>query len=198
MEEEKEISTPIAAGTKLDMDKTYPCVEHKLQKRMIGSLLYLIISISDIVFSVVLCARFQADPKEYHLKFVKRILRYLIGTSDLSLWYLKGINFKLVGYVDAHYTDYLVDSKSTTCMAHFLGSCLISQSTKKQNYVALSTAEVEYIIVGSCCAQFLWIKKQLKDFGMDVGCVLIFCDNTSAINIVKDPVQYKRTKHIDI
>lgn len=51
---------------------------------------------------------------------------------------------------------------------------------------------------GSCCAQLLWIKQQPMDFGMDVGCVPILCDNTSAINIAKNLVQHKRTKHIDI
>jgi len=142
-------------------------------------------------------ARFQANPKESHLKSVKRIFRYLKGTSDLRLWYPKGSNFNLVGYSDADYVGYLVDRKSTTGMAHFLGSCLITWSTKKQNSVALSTAEAEYVVAGSCCTQLLWIKQQLMDSRVDVGCVLIFCDNTSAINIAKNPVQHKRTKHID-
>jgi len=66
-------------------------------------------------------------------------------------------------------------------MAHFLGTCLISWSTKKQNYVALSTAEAEYAAIGSCCAQLLWIKQQLLDFGINVGSVPILCDNTRAI-----------------
>lgn len=92
----------------------------------------------------------------------------------------------------------LVDRKSTTGMAHFLWSCLITWSTKKQNSLALSTAEAEYVTTSSFCAQLLWIKQQLMDFGIDVGCFSIFFDNTSAINIAKNPVQRKRTKHIDI
>ena len=83
-------------------------------------------------------------------------------------------------------------------MAHFLGSCLISWGSKKQNSVALSTAEAEYVAAASCCAQLLWIKQQLSDFGLKIEQVQIFCDNTSAINIAKNPVQHKRTKHIDI
>ena len=83
-------------------------------------------------------------------------------------------------------------------MAHFLGSCLISWGSKKQNSVALSTAEAEYVAAASCCAQLLWIKQQLSDFGLKIEQVPIFCDNTSAINIAKNLVQHKRTKHINI
>ena len=83
-------------------------------------------------------------------------------------------------------------------MAHFLGSCLISWGSKKQNSIALTTAEAEYVAAASCCAQLLWIKQQLSDFGLKIEQVPIFCDNTSAINIAKNPVQHKRTKHIDI
>jgi len=83
-------------------------------------------------------------------------------------------------------------------MAHFLGPYLVSWATKKQHYVAMSTAKAEYAVAASCCAQLLWIMQQLKDFCVDIGCIPIFCDNTSAINIFKNPCQHKRTKHIDI
>ncbi|XP_070022594.1 secreted RxLR effector protein 161-like [Nicotiana sylvestris] len=122
---------------------------------MSGSLLYLIASRLDIVFSVGLCARFQANPKESHLTAVKRILRYLKGTIDLCLWYLKGSNFNLVGYADVDYADFIVHSKSTSGMAHFLGSYLVSSVTKTQNYVALPTAEAEYVVAATCYAQLL-------------------------------------------
>ncbi|XP_070020792.1 secreted RxLR effector protein 161-like [Nicotiana sylvestris] len=148
---------------------------------MIGSLLYLTASRPDIVFSVGLCARFQTNPKESHLTAVNRILRYLKGTTDLCLWYPKGSNFDLVGYADTDYAGFLVDRKNTSGMAHFLGLCLVSWATKKQNFVALSTTEAEYVATVFCCAQLLWIKQQLVDFGIEVGCIPIFCDNTSAI-----------------
>lgn len=82
-------------------------------------------------------------------------------------------------------------------MAHFLGPCLISWGSKKQVSGAMFTAEAEYVATASCCAQLLWIKQQLRDFGVDIGCVPILCDDTSAINIAKNPCQHKRTKHID-
>ena len=78
-----------------------------------------------------LCTRFQSNSKETHLKAVKRILRYLKYAPDLALWYPKGCNFDLVGYTDADYAGFLVDWKSTSGMAHFLGPCLVSWATKK-------------------------------------------------------------------
>ncbi|KAH0725352.1 hypothetical protein KY284_001217 [Solanum tuberosum] len=168
MNEAREIDTPIATTTKLDMEEAGASIEQKVYMGMIGSLLYLTASRPDIVFSVELCTKFQANPKESHLKSIKRIFKYLKGTTDLGLWYSKGSNFNLVGYADADYVGYLVIMKCTTCMAHFLGTCLISWSTKKQNFVALSTVEAEYMVVGSCGAQLLWIKQQLLDFGLNV------------------------------
>nr|XP_016472596.1 PREDICTED: uncharacterized mitochondrial protein AtMg00810-like [Nicotiana tabacum] len=144
MEASKVIDSPIATVTRLDMDKTGSPVNQTMYRGIIGSLFYLIASRPDIVFSVGLCARFQSNPKESHLKATKRILRYLKGTRDLVLYYPSG---------------YLMDRKSTSGMAHFLGSCLIYWWTRKQNSVALSTVEAEYVATASCCAQLLWIKQ---------------------------------------
>ncbi|XP_019264017.1 PREDICTED: uncharacterized protein LOC109241707 [Nicotiana attenuata] len=178
MEEPKVIDTPIATATKLDMDDSGSSINQKMYRGIIGSLLYLTTSWPDIVFSVGLCASLQTNPKEYHLNAAKRILRYLKGTQDLVLYYPSGDNFNLTGYADADYAGYLVDRKSTSGMAHFLGSCLISWGTRKQYSVALSTAEAEYVAVASCCAQLLWIKQQLEDFRVYIDCVPLLRDNT--------------------
>ncbi|XP_070013124.1 uncharacterized mitochondrial protein AtMg00810-like [Nicotiana sylvestris] len=145
MEASKVIDTPIVTATRLDMDETGIPVNQTMFRGIIGSLLYLTASRPDIVFSVGLSARFQSNPKESHFKGAKKILRYLKGTLDLVLYYPSGDSFNLIGYVDADYAGYLVDRKSTFGMAHFLGSCLISWGTRKQNSVALSTAEAEYV-----------------------------------------------------
>ncbi|XP_070005473.1 uncharacterized mitochondrial protein AtMg00810-like [Nicotiana sylvestris] len=131
MDESKEIDTPIAIATKLNIDEPGSSFDQKLYRGMIGSLLYITASRPDIVFSVGICAHFQANPKESHLIAVKRTLRYLKGTTDLCLWYPKGSNFNLVGYDDADYVGFLMDRKITSGMAHFLGSCLVSWATKK-------------------------------------------------------------------
>ena len=149
MDSSKLIDTPISPSTKLVMDDGSPPVEEKTYRGMIGSLSYLTVSWPDIIFSVGLCAHFQSKPNETHLKPVKQILRYLKHTPDLALWYPKGCNFDLVGYADTDYAGFMVDRKSTSGMAHFLGPCLVSWATKKQHSVAMSTAEAEYVVAAS-------------------------------------------------
>ena len=75
---------------------------------------------------------------------------------------------------------------------------MIAWSSRKQSSVAQSTAESEYVAAASCCSQILWLLSTLKDYGLTFKKVPLFCDNTSAINIAKNPVQHSRTKHIDI
>jgi hypothetical protein len=82
--------------------------------------------------------------------------------------------------------------------ANFLGRSLVSWSSKKQNSVALSTAEAEYISTGGCCPQILWIKATLNDFEIKFKKVSLLCDNESAIKLTNNPVQHARTKHIDV
>nr|XP_016438006.1 PREDICTED: uncharacterized mitochondrial protein AtMg00810-like [Nicotiana tabacum] len=171
MEGSKIIDTLIATATRLDMDEPGSLVNETMYRGIIGSLLYLIASKPDIIFRVGLRARFQSNPKESRLKAAKRILRYLKGTQDLVLYYPSEDNFDLIGHADADYAGYLVDRKSTSGMVQILGSCLISWGTRKQNSVALSTAKAEYVASASCCAQLLWIKQQLEDFGMFSDCV---------------------------
>ncbi|XP_070005331.1 secreted RxLR effector protein 161-like [Nicotiana sylvestris] len=180
------------------MDETGSPMNQTMYSGIIGSLLYLTTSRPNIIFGMGLCARFQSNPKESHLKAAKRILRYLKGTQDLVLYYPSGDNFNLIRYANADYAGYLVDRKNTSGMAHFLGSCLISWRTRKQNSMALSTAKTVYVAAVSCCAQLLWIKQQLEDFGVLTESVPLLCDNTSALNMAKNPVQHKKTKHIDV
>ena len=130
-------------------------VSQNTYRSMIGSLLYLCASRPDIVLSVGVCARYQAAPKESHLKVVNRILRYLVYTPRFGLWYPKDTNFSLAGYTDSDWAGYKDDRKSTSGACHFLGRSLISWSSKKQNCISLSTAEAEYVAAASACTQLL-------------------------------------------
>ena len=161
---------------------------------MIGSLLYLSTSRPNIMFSVCMCARFQANPKESHLSAVKRIMRYLLGTINIGLWYPKNSTCNLIGYSDSDFSSSKTDRKSTSGTCHFIGSALVSWHSKKHNSVTLSTAEVEYISAGSCYAQILWMKQQLFDYGIILDHIPIRCDNTSTMNLSKNPVQHLRTR----
>jgi len=173
-------------------------VDQTKYRGLIGSLLYLTTSRLNIMFVVCLCARFQANPKESHLKAAKRILKYPKGTTNVGLWYPSHSPIHLIGYSDYDFVGCKLDRKSTGGTCHLLGSSLISWHNKKQACVALFIAEAEYIAARSCCAQILWLKQQLEDFGLKISMVPLLCDNTSAINLTKNHIQHSRTKHIEI
>ena len=145
MEEVKAKSTLRGSSIKFDMDEKGNPIYQTKYRGMIGSLLYLMASRPDIMYSVCLCARFQACPKESHLK----------GTIDIGIWYPNSDNFALICYSDTDFGGCKIDRKSTSGTCHFLGHSLVSWHNKKQNSVALSTAEAKYITSGLRCAQVL-------------------------------------------
>ncbi|GJU14105.1 retrovirus-related pol polyprotein from transposon TNT 1-94 [Tanacetum coccineum] len=104
-------------------------------------------------------------------------LIYLKGTPSLGSWYPKYSGFNLKGYSNSDYARCNMDRKSTS---------------------AMSSAEAEYVVVAGCCANILWMKSQLTNYDIIYEKVPIFCDNTSAIAILNNPVPHSRTKHIDI
>jgi len=111
------------------------------------------------------------------------------------LWYPKGASFTLLGYSDLDFVGCRVDRKSTSGGCHLLGCSLVSWSSKKQNSVALSTAEAEYIAAGACCAQILYMKQSLLDYGVVLDRILLLCDNESAVKIANNPVQHSHKAH---
>ncbi|GKE58924.1 hypothetical protein Tco_1498109 [Tanacetum coccineum] len=158
---------------KLGVDLNGKAVNETQYRGMIGSLMYLTASRPDIQFSTCLYARYQANPKESYLIAVKRIFKYLKGTPSLGLWYPKCSGFDLKGYSDSDYVGCNMDRKSTSGACQLLGGKLMCWSAKKQQSVAMSSVEAEYVVP-------------------------IFCDNTSAIAISNNSVLHSRTKHIDI
>jgi len=132
MENCKEAATPIAIGCYLDNDEKGANVDQTKYRGPIGSLLYMTTSRPDIMFSVCLCARYQANPKESHYMATKRILKYLKGTIDVGLWYPSEVSLNLIGYSDSYFAGCKIDRKSTSGTCYLLGSSLISWHSKKQ------------------------------------------------------------------
>ncbi|GJR99599.1 retrovirus-related pol polyprotein from transposon TNT 1-94 [Tanacetum coccineum] len=158
------VPTPMVEQAKLKLDLVGKPVDHTDYRSMIGSLMYLTSSRPDIMFATCMCARYQANPNEHHVSAVKRIFRYLKGTINLGLWYLKDSDFDLTAYSDADHAG----------------------------------SESEYVAVFGCCAQVLWMRTQLTDYGFFFDKVPIYCDSKSVIAISCNPVQHTRTKHIDV
>nr|XP_043619818.1 secreted RxLR effector protein 161-like [Erigeron canadensis] len=198
MESSKPLDTPMAPTTQLSIDEEGEPMDSTKYRGMIGSLLYLTASRPDIMYSVCLCARFQENPKLSHYEAVKRIFRYIKGTMNLGLWYPKFSGVDIMCYADSDLGGSLVDRKSTSGVCAFVGLCLTSWFSKKQNSVALSTTEDEYVAAGRACAQALWMKQLFLDYNEHQNEIPIMCDNKSAIDLSKNPVLHSRTKHIEI
>nr|GFB25732.1 uncharacterized mitochondrial protein AtMg00810-like [Tanacetum cinerariifolium] len=177
------VGTLIEIKDKLDLDQNGTPVDATKYRSMIGALMYLTSSRPDIVHATCLCARYQAKPTEKHLKEVKRIFLYLRGTFNTGLWYTKDSGFELTEILDADCAGCKDTFKSTSSGAQFLGEKLFSWSSKKQDYMALSTAEVEYVSLSAYCTQVLWMRTQLTDYGFHFNKIPIYCDLKSAIAI---------------
>ncbi|XP_052627187.1 secreted RxLR effector protein 161-like [Lactuca sativa] len=154
---DSKVKVPMAFGTKLTPSLEKPTVDVNLSRQMIGSLMYLITSRLDIMFSICYCARFQANPREAYMIDVKNIFRYLKRTTSLGLWYPAKSGFIVQSFSDADLGRCGLDRKSTTGGCQFLDGKLVNWQSKKQTCVSLSTAEAEYIVAASCTSQVIWI-----------------------------------------
>ncbi|GKB15021.1 integrase, catalytic region, zinc finger, CCHC-type containing protein [Tanacetum coccineum] len=192
------IDTLMAERPNLDEDRGGKLIDPTHFCGMVGSLMYLSASRPDIVFAVCMCARYQAKPTDKHLHAIKRIFRYLKGTIHMGLWYPKDSGFALKAFADADYAGCQDTRRSTSGSAQFLGDRLVSWSSKKQKSTAISTTEAEYIALSGCCAQVLWMRSQLSDYGFVLNKIPLYCDNQSAIALCCNSVQHSRSKHIDI
>jgi hypothetical protein len=120
MDKAKPIKIPMGTNGHLYLDLGSTSIDPMVYRSMIESLLYLCASRPDIMLSVCICAIFQAAPKDYYLRVIKRIMRYLVLTPNLGLWYPKGSHFELIGHSDADYAECKVDRKSTSRTCQFL------------------------------------------------------------------------------
>nr|GEY62515.1 hypothetical protein [Tanacetum cinerariifolium] len=163
------VDTPMVEKSKLDEDKEGKAVDPSHYRGMIGTLLYLTASRPDLQFAICMCARYQAQPTEKHVHAVKRIFRYLRGTVHRGLWYPKDSSIALTAFADADHAG--------------------CQDTRRK---------AEYIALSGCCAQILWMRSQLSDYGLAFNKIPMYCDNKSAIALCCNNVQHSRSKHIDI
>lgn len=205
MHNSKPVDTPVEKGLFLSLDQCPKTDEERKEMSKvpyasaIGSLMYaMLCTRPDICFAVGLVSRYQSNPGLAHWQAVKRILRYLRGTSDLVLCF-QGGNMRLQGYSDADFSGDLDESKSTSGYAFILGGGAISWCSKKQDCVALSTMEAEYVACCLAVQEAIWLKSFLHDLNVTPKVdepVDMHCDNTAAIQFAKDPKFHKKSKHI--
>nr|GEY34536.1 retrovirus-related Pol polyprotein from transposon TNT 1-94 [Tanacetum cinerariifolium] len=169
------LDTPMVEKSKLDEDKEGKAIDPSLYHGMIGTLLYLTASRPDLQFAICICARYQARPTEKHYSSVS-----------------------LTAFADAHHASCQDTRRSTSGSVQFLGERLLSLSSKRQKSAAISSTKAEYIALSGYCAQILWMRSQLSDYGLAFNKIPMYCDNKSAIALCCNNVQHSRSKHIDI
>nr|GEV34721.1 hypothetical protein [Tanacetum cinerariifolium] len=193
-----QVDTSMVEKSKLDEDTEGKVVDSSHYCGMVGTLIYKTANRPDLQFAICMYARYQARPTEKHLHAVKRFFRYLRRTVNRGPWYPKDSSVASISFVDADHAGCQDTRRSTSGSLQFLGERLISWSSKRQKSDAISSTEAEYIALSGCCAQILWMRSQLIDYGIRFNKIPMYCDNKSAIALCCNNVQHSRSKHIDI
>jgi hypothetical protein len=191
---------PYELGLKLQKSEEQEPDEFQLDFRhTIGQLLYVAINTRpDITAAVSILSQFVSNPGPTHWQAVKKLLRYLQGTSDLGI-VLGGGNLTLSGYTDADGAGDIDSRKSRTGYLFKLGDGPISWQSKKQPTVALSTTEAEYLSLSAGLQEALWLRQLLDELGYtQSGPTIMHQDNTGCIELTKSNKNHSRAKHIDI
>ncbi|KAM1320779.1 hypothetical protein ACFX2F_013932 [Malus domestica] len=198
LKECKSVATPLAMNERLSkVDGSEPADEGEY-RQLVGSLLYLTATRPDVMFAASILARFMHNPTKKHMGTAKRVLRYIQGTIDFGIVFERGKATTLIGYCDSDWTGSEDDMRSTSGYAFTLGSGMFSWASIKQNTVALSTAEAEYVSAAEATSQAKWLRFVLEDFGEEqVEGTQILCDNTSTIAMTKNLVFHQKTRHIN-
>ncbi|KAG7542504.1 Ribonuclease H-like superfamily [Arabidopsis thaliana x Arabidopsis arenosa] len=137
------------------------------------------------------------EPKESHGAALKQVLRYIRGTTSLGLLFKRTDKINLMGYSDSSHNVDLDDGRSTTCHIFFLDDCPITWCSQKQETVAMSSCEAEFMAATEAAKQAIWLKELLSEILNTEGKkVLLRIDNKSAIALTKNPVFHGRSKHI--
>eukprot|EP00253_Pinus_taeda_P004305 PITA_04305 len=170
-----------------------------LYRQLIGSLMYLVNTRTDICYVVNTLSQFLVEPKRAHWAVAKHLIRYLQGTIEHGLLYTRGNYIRLSGFTDANWAGSSVDHKSTTGYCFNIGLGMTSWCSRKQKSVALSSVEAEYMASSTASCEAIWLRKLLVNlFRRRMEATRILCDNQSCIELSKNPIFHDRSKHIDI
>ena len=197
----KPAPTPVDIGhSKAGLVENSPSCDIELYQSAVGALLYLATRTRpDISFAVSCAAKYCSKPTQDNWTAIKRIFRYLAGTTNFGICYEKSKIGKCVGYSDSDWAGDKSDRKSTSGYCFSLGSGLISWRANKQTCVALSTAEAEYVALSGAAQEAVWLGKLLNDINFpNNDPILIFEDNQSTICLSNANRNHAKSKHIDI
>jgi len=193
------VSTPMEPGTKLSKFDGGDHVDANKYRSLVGSLRYLTSTRPDLLLSVGIVSRYMEEPTYTHWRALKRILRYVRGTTSLGLYYTRSDDYRLVGYSDSDWCGDVDDRRSTSGYVFFMSNTAFTWLSKKQPIVTLSTCEAEYVAASLSVCHAIWLRNLLSKLEMkQKGGTVIRVDNKSAIELAKNSVNHGRNKHIDV
>ncbi|XP_019251242.1 PREDICTED: uncharacterized protein LOC109230174 [Nicotiana attenuata] len=168
-------------------------------QRIVGILLYLTMTRTDIAFVVQVLSQFMHAPKQSHMTAAKRVIRYIKGTPGLGLFMPAEGNMKLTACCDSDWGVCVETRRSVTGYVIKFGEALISQKSKKQGTVSRSSVEAEFRSMATTVAEVTWLTGLFRELNIEVEVPIhLFCDSKAAIQIAVHPIFHERTKHIDI
>ena len=192
-------STPVDTRAKLSATAGAPVADPSDYRSLVGALQYITTTRPDLAYAVQQACLHMHDPREEHLQLVKRILRYLRGTTEYGLHLHRSDKLELIAYSDADWAGCPDTRRSTSGYTIFLGDTLVSWSSKRQPTVSRSSAEAEYRAVANAVAECCWLRQLLGELRAPVTtATVVFCDNISSVYMAANPVHHRRTKHIEI
>lgn len=192
-------STPMSCASKLAKSDGVLLDNPTIYRSAIGALQYLTLTRPDIAFTVNKLSQFLKAPTDLHWGACKHLMRYLKGTTKLSLCFSPTSSFSFAGFVDADWASCVDDRRSTGGHCVFLGDNLLVWSSKKQAVVSRSSAESEYRALANAASDLIWLQSICKELSIPVaGPSNLWCDNQSAIALASNPVFHARTKHIEV
>lgn len=195
----KPADTPMVQNHKLGTIQGAPTADREWYQRLVGKLIYLSHTRPDIAYAVSVVSQFMHNPQKHHMDAVIRILRYLKGTPGVGLLFKNNGHLDIEGYTDADWAGNQDDRRSTSGYFTLVGGNVVTQKSKKQKVVALSSAEAEFRGIVKGITEILWVRKLLGELGLKVpDPTSLKCDNKASISISENPVQHDRTKHVEV
>jgi len=197
MESCKPLATPISSTVVSGDDSLLD--DPTSYRRLVGSLMYMLVTRPDLSFAVNRLCQFMHSPTEQHLCALKRVLRYVKGSLDLGLRLSASLTPVVHAFSDSDWAGCQIDRRSTAGFAIFLGSSLVSWVSRKQRTIARSSTEAEYKALADVAAEVVWVQSLLRELGLSLTSTpVLWCDNLGATYLCANPVFHARTKHVEI
>lgn len=194
----KPVSTPFCPSVPLCMADGAASFDPTCYHQVLGSLQYLSLTRPAICFAINKLSQFMHRPSTIHWQAVKRVFRYLRGTSNHGIFLSTQSSPSLHAFVDADWAGDSDTRHSTSAYVVFLGAAPISWSSKKQSTIARSSTEAEFRSVASATSELNWISKLRLELGMPFSSPTIYCENVGATYLCANPVFHSRLKHVAI